>query len=375
MSDNPQGSGNTLGGGRPSDPPPPNWGRPTAPRIGRIGDWGNPSSSSSSRSGSSSRFQTLSSLSSGSAGPPRAAQPRPGDDDDSDEDEKEGESWFAGGERSGISIQNPNARGSGPGGRMVQDILKRAAETSAARTSQETAPQATSSAFRGGGHTLGSDDVESNFVPDPNAPQDAEEEVQRNITFWRNGFSVEGGEFYSYADPENEQLIAEINAGRAPVSVLNVRPGQPVEVMVSKRTNEDYVPEKRAFSGSGNRLGSPVPVITTSATMPGSFPAVESTGAASSVVLPTERRSLTTIFEVDQTQPTTTVQIRLADGTRMNLTHTVGDIRNFINASRPENLTRPYAIGTTFPNRTLEDDTQTVKDAGLVNSVITQRWA
>jgi UBX domain-containing protein 1 len=261
---------------------------------------------------------------------------------------------------------------------MVQDILKRAAETSAARGSQEDAPQATSSAFRGGGHTLGSDEVDSSFVPDPSAPQDAEEEVQRNITFWRNGFSIEGGEFYSYADPENERLLAEINTGRAPVSVLNVRPGQPVEVIVSKRTNEDYVPEKRAFSGSGNRLGSPVPAITNSGTMPGSFPGVENIGGASSAAPRAERRSLTTMFEVDSTQPTTTVQIRLADGTRMpcrmNLTHTVGDIRNFINASRPENMTRPYAIGTTFPNRTLEDDTQTLKDAGLVNSVIIQRW-
>ena len=29
---------------------------------------------------------------------------------------------------SGISVQNPNARGNAPGGRMVQDILRRAAE-------------------------------------------------------------------------------------------------------------------------------------------------------------------------------------------------------------------------------------------------------
>jgi len=79
----------------------------------------------------------------------------------------------------------------------------------------------------------------------------------------------------------------------------------------------------------------------------------------------------------------------------MNLTHKVQDIRNFINAyvlflypfhlflfilncgssSRPENLTRPYTIGTTFPNRTLEDGTQSIEQAGLVNSVVVQRWA
>ncbi|KXN88696.1 UBX domain-containing protein 2A, partial [Leucoagaricus sp. SymC.cos] len=59
---------------------------------------------------------------------------------------------------------------------------------------------------------------------------------------------------------------------------------------------------------------------------------------------------------------------------RMNLTHTVGDIRNFINALCPENLSRPYSIGATFPNRVLEDDSATIESAGLVNSVIVQRW-
>jgi len=46
----------------------------------------------------------------------------------------------------------------------------------------------------------------------------------------------------------------------------------------------------------------------------------------------------------------------------------------FLHSSRPENLTRPYTIGTTFPNRILDDDTQTIQAAGLVNSVIVQRW-
>lgn len=97
------------------------------------------------------------------------------------------------------------------------------------------------------------------------------------------------------------------------MSVLNVSLGQPVEVIVSKRTDEDYVPEASPFGGSGNRLGSPVPVVTGSAatSMPGSFPA----GSSSAANQP-ERESVTTLFEVDQTQPATTVQIRLADGTR-----------------------------------------------------------
>lgn len=354
--------------------------RQPGPRIGRIGDWsGGDGASTPSRSGTPGRIATLSSLS--SSGPVRPQQPS--DDEDDDGASKEGESWFAGGERSGISVQNPGSRDPGP--RVVQDILRRAAETSAARTSHPAQGESPPVVFRGGGHTLGSDEVESTYIPDPDVPDEGEVEVaQRNITFWRNGFSVEDGEFYSYADPANEQLLAEINTGRAPVSVLNVRPGQPVEVVVSKRVSEDYVPEKRpakAFSGSGMRLGSPVPAIvhgaSTSTTMPGTFPSASSSSAATRSP-PAARERIDTLFAVDQTQPTTTIQVRLADGTRlpcrMNHTHTVGDIRNFINAARPENHSRPYTIMTTFPNRVLDDDSRTIKDAGLINSVVVQRW-
>ena len=42
--------------------------------------------------------------------------------------------------------------------------------------------------------------------------------------------------------------------------------------------------------------------------------------------------------------------------------------------SRPENHARPYVIMTTFPNKMLEDETQSIQAAGLANSVVVQRW-
>jgi len=243
----------------------------------------------------------------------------------------------------------------------------------------------TSSAFSGSGYTLGSDEIESTYIPDPNEPSNpAEETAIRHLTFWRDGFSVEDGELRRYDDPAQAQILSEINAGRAPPSILDVLPGQPVELRVARRTEEDYVATpRRGFAGSGNRLGGvvpePGPALPTG--MPGSFPAAESFSSASAPPPAPRTRdpeSVSTRFSVDQTKPTTSVQIRLADGTRMvarmNLTHTVHDLRNFINASRPENNVRPYTIGTTFPNRILDDDSVTIEGAGLLNSVIVQRW-
>ncbi|KAG2135653.1 hypothetical protein BD769DRAFT_1627081 [Suillus cothurnatus] len=338
------GGGQSLGGNQDSEPLPAGWGRPSAPRVGRVGDW------------TTGGFGSLSNLpTSGSARMPGGPQV----DDDDDDENKEGENWFAGGERSGISVQNPNSASARPGGRLVRDILRQAAEAAGP--------------FSGGGHTLGSDEVESSYVPDPTAEDGEDDLVVRNLHLWRDGFSLEDGPLMRYDDPGNQELLRSIQQGTAPVSFMNVSPGQRVNLNVATRLSEEYVPPKMGnFSGSGQRLGAPTPAAATPGAahlMPGSFPSGSSSAAGFHI---------NTRFEVDQTQPTTSVQIRLADGTRMpcrmNLTHTVGDLRSFINASRPENLSRPYTIGTTFPNRTLEDDTQTIEGAGLLNSVVVQRW-
>lgn len=71
------------------------------------------------------------------------------------------------------------------------------------------------------------------------------------------------------------------------------------------------------FSGAGHRLGAPVPDIAGSAggslAMPGSFSDAPSSSSSSSQAEPA---SVNTKFEVDQNKPMTSVQIRLADGTR-----------------------------------------------------------
>ncbi|TFK68923.1 SEP-domain-containing protein [Pluteus cervinus] len=362
------GVGRTLGGD-PAEPLPATWARPSqAPRPGRIG--GNASSGT--------RFGTIGNLGQGATGARGGFTPGDDDDegDDSDHQADQGETWFAGGERSGISVENPDRPRGVPGGNLVQDLLRRAAQPGPA---SPTAPSSRSHVFSGGGHTLGSDDVPSEYIPDPNAPppnSEADEPAIRHITFWRNGFSVEDGELMRYDDPNHARILAEINSGRAPPAILDVNPGQPVELRVNKKTEEDYVAPTgmKAFAGSGHRLGAPVSEATGHQAMPGTFPPASGDAGPSQ-----EREGISTKFEVDQTRPTTSVQIRLADGTRMvarmNLTHTVQDLRNFINASRPENLTRPYTIGTTFPNRTLDDNAATIEGAGLVNSVIVQRWA
>lgn len=67
--------------------------------------------------------------------------------------------------------------------------------------------------FVGAGHTLGSDEAESQVVPDPDANLDDEDTAVRNITFWRTGFTIQDGPLRSYNDPESAQLLELIQQG------------------------------------------------------------------------------------------------------------------------------------------------------------------
>ncbi|TPX65337.1 hypothetical protein CcCBS67573_g08165 [Chytriomyces confervae] len=308
-----------------------------------------------------------------------------GNDSDSDDDNKP-QQFFAGGEKSGVAIQGPPK-----GKNLVKDIMGKAANAD----SQET--QQTPSYFSGSGHRLGTENDEpssssSSATTQPpqqqTQRQELHEPVERRLTFWQDGFTVEFGALMRYDDPANEALLQAINNGTAPLSLLNVLPGQQVTVNIEEHLSEPWTKEAadkyaknskpagskeakmKAFSGAGHRLGSEAPAESSSA-LPGGFPSSSSSSSAAPAPAP----AVSAAISVDPNAPTTSIQIRLADGTRlvarMNHTHTVGDLRSFVQASRPGQ--GAFAIMTTFPNRDLTEDGVSLKEAGLLNAVVVQR--
>ncbi|CAO3596419.1 unnamed protein product [Absidia cylindrospora] len=243
---------------------------------------------------------------------------------------------------------------------LVEEILKKAAAGGSTTEGFDIDKHSTPSYFTGYGHTLGSDEDASVTVTGTAVEEDdSMAPVTRHLTFWRNGYSVDDGPLLRYDDPANSAMLNAINSGRAPLSLLNVQHGQPVDVKVSKRQDEDYVPPPKAppkpFEGSGNRLGS---------------------GSSSSDTdITTTSMPSTEPFEIDPSQPTTSVQIRLSDGSRLvkkfNLTHTVNDLRRYIDSE--QHGQRSYFLQTTFPVKQLQNGEQSLKEAGLCNSVVVQR--
>ncbi|KAJ1341212.1 hypothetical protein BSLG_004217 [Batrachochytrium salamandrivorans] len=318
-----------------------------------------------------------------------------GDDNDAEKDE--GEDYYAGGEKSGVMMKGGPKEKKGGAFDLVKDILSKAAKSGSPPEDSEPEKKAPSF-FSGAGYRLGSEDEPTSgssqpIVQDSSSPESSNTEtVSRHLTFWRNGFSIDDGPLLEYDDPSNQEFLKAINSGRAPTSLLNVAYGQPVEVKVAHRMQQDYqAPPKQplaSFSGAGNRLGCVVPGDSVASSssggtlaqlpIPGAYPT--SFTSALPVITPvlTPVSFVGPIVTVDPSQPSTSIQIRLGDGTRMvskfNHTHTIQDVCSFVRASRPDGNSRAFVLQTTIPVRELTDLSMSIKDAGLLNAVVVQKF-
>ncbi|XXG74249.1 hypothetical protein AAC387_Pa07g3018 [Persea americana] len=272
----------------------------------------------------------------------------PGSDSDSDGPQE----YYTGGEKSGMLVQDPSK-----GNQDVDAIFEQARQLGAVEGPVDNLlPSSSSTSFAGTGRLLSGETVQS-------APQQPVS-VIHNIVFWSNGFTVNDGPLRRLDDPENAPFLESIRKSECPKELEPADRRSSVHVNLIRRNENCPEPETRhvPFQGVGRTLGG------------GSTDVPEQTVAASA---PTSAPSPSPGLSVDTSLPSTSIQLRLADGTRMvarfNFHHTIGDIRAFIDASRPGG-TRAYQLQTVgFPPKQLTDMTQTIEQAGLGNSVVIQK--
>lgn len=323
--------------------------------AGLVGQQGQPaaeSSSSTPRESSTSRgqppkkFATLGDLTSGA-------------NDSEDNDDDENQDFFAGGEKSGLAVQNPDD--------LKKKIIEKAKKTQLP-ASDDNEPRRNN--FTGSARTLGGEDMPSRVIDAPSAPAEPQvpRRVRRTLHFWADGFSVDDGDLYRSDDPQNAEILNSIRQGRAPLSIMNAQHGQDVDVEI-KQHDEKYVrpkPKYKPFAGQGQRLGSPTPGVRTPT------PSEPTPGAQTSSEPPKPK--------VDESQPAVTLQIRLGDGTRLtsrfNTTHTIGDVYEFVSAASPQSQTRPWVLLTTFPSKELSDKTAVLGELAEFKrgGVVVQKW-
>ncbi|KAF5728897.1 putative NSFL1 cofactor p47 [Tripterygium wilfordii] len=252
---------------------------------------------------------------------------------------------------SGMLVQDPSK---GNNNNDVDAIFNQARQLGAVEgpIDQLNTPSASRS-FSGTGQKLSGDAV-------PPAPQQPEA-IVHNIVFWSNGFTVNDGPLRRLDDPENASFLESIRKSECPKELEPADRRSSVHVNLIRRDEKCPEPEKHhvPFQGVGRTLGSSSSQPATSAPLNSA---------------PTPSMGLV----LDETLPSASVQLRLADGTRMiahfNYHHTINDVRAFMDASRPGGAQNYQLQLVGFPPKVLNDPTQTIEQAGLANSVVIQKF-
>ncbi|XP_023982775.1 UBX domain-containing protein 2B isoform X2 [Physeter macrocephalus] len=260
-------------------------------------------------------------------------------------------------ECSGLHIVRPST------GKIVNELFKEAREHGAVPLNEATRASGDdkSKSFTGGGYRLGNSFCKrSEYIYGENQLQD----VQILLKLWSNGFSLDDGELRPYSDPTNAQFLESVKRGEIPLELQRLVHRGHVNLDMEDHQDQEYIKPRlrfKAFSGEGQKLGSLTPEIVSTPSSPEEE----------------EKSLLNAVVPIDDSVPTTKIQIRLADGSRLiqrfNSTHRILDVRDFIVQSRPEFAALDFILVTSFPNKELTDESLTLQEADILNTVILQQ--
>lgn len=319
---------------------------------------------------------------------------------DEDDEKNKAQNFFTGGEKSGLAVEDPNNKNrnknQSSGRSLVDDLLRKAQEEAGQPDWREEERQKKDTKkpkmnyFKGKGRALGTaddDDSGAYESADDNGPDylangvpqytnqagDLPEKVTRTITFWKEGFSVDDGELYQYDDPKNQEYLKQLNSGRAPMALLNVKMFQDVDVNVHKKLDDSYYahqakkPRVYGFGGQGNRLGSHVPGDIV----------VQEQEQQPKQASPVQDKTESGVVE-EEDKGDTTIQIRLANGEilvkKFNSEDNVQVIYDYVTQAGGNNF-KPWSLAVSFPMTMLDSKKDvSIAQAGLKNSVVIQRW-
>ncbi|GAM18783.1 hypothetical protein SAMD00019534_019580, partial [Acytostelium subglobosum LB1] len=295
------------------------------------------------------------------------------ENDDEDEDDDKTQRYFTGGEKSGLMVESAPKQKKGDDNKMVEKVFE-SAKKQGATPEPEAAKPKPQPAFEGSGYVLGNTNAGGAKVESPKEKKDSEQQMEVKITFWQQGFTLDDGPLRRFDDPQNREFLEAINRGVVPKELEAKAPQHQYQlqiVLVDNRKQEYVEPPKPkyvAFSGGGQALGSGSSSTSTTTTTTSSSSSTASTQPASGANMN---------IDIDKTKPTTVVQIRLADGTRhqvtFNETHTLSTLINYINSINGN--TRAFDLLSGYPQRPINlDPNQTLKDANLLGAQVTQKF-
>jgi UBX domain-containing protein 1 len=295
---------------------------------------------------------------------------------DSDSDDEKKKYYAGGGKSSGQQIiggddddNNNNNKKSMRKNEDAQEQIKKIFESAknkgALIASEHEDQLKKEQLFAGSGRRLGEN------VPQDSSSSGKDESSQSKtqqveITFYKEGFTVDNGELRLYQNPKNKDFLEAINKGYVPNEVKNLSTNKNslIDVHLIDKKSENYKPPEKkfkAFEGGGRSLAS-------------SSSSKSSSSSSSNDNVSSTNQNLPK-YELDESKPKTSIQIRLADGSKkvgkFNLNHTIGTIRQYIISMQGNQ--QPFDLMIPFPRKVLQDNSQTIEEAGLKGASIVQQ--
>lgn len=200
------------------------------------------------------------------------------------------------------------------------------------------------------------DDIFQHAQNQQNAPPEqfdaGDNKVEKiKVTFWKNGFQVEDGDFRSNDDPVNQEFLQAVSRGMIPRELQ--KPGVELDVEIEDNRDSDYKPKPKPFNpfeGNSRSLGS------------------KPSGATSKPAAPPSKQAPINSNFATAGQPSTKVRIQLPDQLLMftvNLSATVGNLKGYILQNRPDLRKNKLVLNVAYPPQTLNDDNVTIEQGKL----------
>lgn len=178
------------------------------------------------------------------------------------------------------------------------------------------------------------------------------------ITLYRNGFVVNDGPFRDYTTPENVAFMGTLLKGDVPpeLRAMASNEGKALNVAINDKRGEDYVaPAYIAFGGEAQTLGGTTEIDENSVF--------------------THDQISDTLPVLDESAPTTTLQIRLKNGkkirVKLNHTHKIADLLALIKSNG--GATDSFSLSSGFPPKDVCGTTLSLEEAGLIGAAVTQK--
>ncbi|TMS37524.1 hypothetical protein L596_004437 [Steinernema carpocapsae] len=283
--------------------------------------------------------------------------------EDSD-DERKPESFFVGGGRdSGQQVMGPGGGEEDEAARIMHAARRAGAEV----VGDEGPARRSPASFNATGYRLGGHGLPSQPLGQSSSSINESEQPFVSLNLWTNGFSIDDGPLRSFEEPQNRQFMTEMMQGKVPAE-LAVKYGPNLDLRMKQKGTEYVPPKAKPFSGQGHVIGGGVHFEE-------NINAGAPLGREEKIEL--EREAEANI-RLNESEPVTRIMIRFPDNeriaTRFNHTHRVEDIRNFIVTANPNYAYRPFQFTGGFPIKPIEDEKSTLKEAGLINAMVTVKF-